>query len=397
MGRATRRFQGTGIGILGALAGLAAQALQEAAAKPVVKANPIPTYQIEAVTSTGMGSMAMGGANLMRMMMGGSPAMGTTTNRSLELRLYSPQVVTNPTAEHRIPAGLGMGAALPLRSTTHGKGEAPTWKEEDLVQGKGRMLLFRGCAESAGADQPEIVSMQGWTAEQKRQAMAGLKALQAMPGGVDASGTTGSWPPTSEAPPVPLQGSLVGSHAVVSTYAPEIRFAVERSHDFLGSVALKSAAGAGGAQRLSWQGMPTALGYQATAAGAGKQEGDVVMWTSSEAPRNDDGVPGDLRTAEAARLVQRKVLLAPERTSCTISAQAMAAMQGMTMVTLTAYGDTLQLSSPQGTPTWKLSLERRSSATLPVGESMEGLMPGRGSTEPQEPLQRKGFNPLQLF
>lgn len=397
MASRTQRFQCMGIGILGSLIGLAAATLQHAEAKPIVKATPIPTYGIGAITTTGMGPMAVSGTNLMQMMMGGVPAMGTSTNRSLELRLESPLVVTNPTAEHRIPAGLGMGAALPLKSTSTGKGEQPVWKEEELMQGKGRMLLFRGCAESAGADQPEIVSMQGWTAEQKRQAMAALNELQSMPWSVDGSGTSGTWPPTTESPPVPLQGSLVGNHTVVSTYAPEIRFAVERSHDFMAPVQLKSTTAAGGARALSWQVVPTALGYQATAAGVGKQEGDIVMWTSSEAPRNDSYVPSDLRASEAVRLVQRKVLLPPERTTCALSAQAMATMQGMTMVTFTAYGDTLLLSSPQGGPAWKLSLERRSTTTLPVGKAMEGMMGGSGAEGEQEPPKRKRFNPLQLF
>jgi len=368
-----------------------------AAAKPAVKATAVPTYQIEALTRAGMGAMGMGGGNLMRMMLGGSPAMGTTTSRSLELRLESPQVVANPTAEHRIPPGLAMGATLPLKSLSTGKGEPPTQQEIDLVEGKGRMLLFRGCGESAGADQPEIVSMTGWTAEQKRQALVGMKALAGMAWVGDGSGTSGRWPDSTEPPPVPPQGSLVGAHAVVSTYAPEIRFQVGSSHDFLAPVALKSEAVASGARRLSWQVVPTALGYQASATGAGKQEGDIVMWTSSEGPGKDSWVPNDLRAPEAARLIQWKVLLPPERTSCAISSQAMAAMQGGAMVTVTAYGDTLTLGSAKGEPAWQLSLERRSMATMPVGEGMEKIMEGESGGGQVEPPKRRGFNPLQLF
>lgn len=353
------------------------------AAPAAVTTTTVPSYRIEAVTTSGMGAMATGGAAMMRMMLGGRPAMGTNVSRSLELRLESPQVVANPTAEHRIPAALGMGASLPLRSLTLGKGERPTWKEPELVEGKGRMLLFRGCAESAGAEQPEIVSLQGLAAVQKRAALAGLAALAAMPQAVEAPGTTGRWPDAGAPPPVPPGGSLVGTHTVVSTYAPEIRFQVAGSHDFLAPVVLSSAAGPGGSQGLRWQVVPTALGYQASAVGPGRQEGDIVIWTSSTAPRNNNWVPGDL--------------LPPERTSCSISAQAMAAMQGMAMVTVTAYGDTLMLSAPQGAAPWQLSLERRSSATRPVGEGMDMLEGGGSSEGEQPPPKPRGFNPFQLF
>lgn len=389
-----------GAGFAGtAQAGSARNPGKAAAAAKAVKATPIPSYQIEALTTAGMGAMAMGGAAVLRMMLGGAPAPGTTSNRTLELRLESPRVVPDPRAEHRIPAGLAMGEALPLQSISFDKGEPPTLPQEPPSEGKLRMLLFRGCAETAGADQPEITTLTGLTAAQRQQAMAGLKALAALPGAVDASGTSGRWPPTTESPPVPPQGSLVGGHAVVSTYAPEIRFQVSASHDFLAPVALNSEAAASGAQRLSWQVVPTALGYQATASGAGKQEGDIVIWTSSEAPRDDSWVPGDLRAPEAARLVQRKVLLPPERTSCAISAQAMAAMQGGTVVTFTAYGDTLLLASPKGEPAWRLSLERRSTATRLVGAALGS--PGRGAEngEPgqEQPKRRRGFNPFSLF
>jgi hypothetical protein len=75
----------------------------------------------------------------------------------------------------------------------------------------------------------------------------------------------------------------------------------------------------------------------------------------------------------------------------------MAALQGMAMVTVTAYGDTLMLSAPQGTAPWQLSLERRSSATRPVGEGMDMLEGGGSSEGEQNPPKPRGFNPFQLF
>ncbi len=331
---------------------------------------------------------------MMKMMMGGRPSFNATT-RQLDLRLQSPGTAPSPSAEHRIPPGLAMGAALPLKSTGFGPAEPPQWTQEAFPELKGRMLIYRGCAESAGAGQPEVISLQGLLPEQRRQAMQAMKQMASMPWAGGSSGTTGRWPDNEETRGVPPQASLVGNHLVASNYAPEILFQVDGGHDFLAPVSLTSTA-SGGAQRLNWQTVPTALGYQAMATGMGRQEGDIVIWTSSEAPWGDSTVPGDLRAPEAARLVQRNVLLAPERTSCTVSTEAMAAMR-TAMVTFTAYGDTLMLSSPQGAPAWRLSLERRSTATRPLGEGMEMFDPGPGD-EKEEPAEKGGgFNLFRLF
>jgi hypothetical protein len=75
----------------------------------------------------------------------------------------------------------------------------------------------------------------------------------------------------------------------------------------------------------------------------------------------------------------------------------MAAVQGMAMVTVTAYGDTLMLNAPQGTAPWQLSLERRSSATRPVGEGAEMLEGGGSSESEPRPGKQRGFNPFSLF
>lgn len=389
--RRIRQAAGPLVVVLGT--GLALPALAATPKAGAPQAAPVASYVMEAVTSSGMGAMAMGGADIMRMMMGGRPSMNSTS-RQLELQLQAPGKVASPTAEHRIPPAMAMGTALPLRSGSDSPGQPGQWQDKDIPEPKGRLLIYRGCAESAGAGQPEIITMKGLLPEQRRQALEGLRRLAASPGSGGAPLTSGHWPEGNDSPAVPLQASLVGSHVVASNYAPEIRFQVERSHDFLAPVKLTSTAAAG-VQRLSWQSIPTALGYQAMATGMGRQEGDIVMWTSSEEPWSESSVPGELRAPAAARLVQRGVLLAPERTTCSVSAQAMEAMR-MAMLTFTAYGDTLLLTSAMGGPAWRLSLERRSTALRPLGEGLEGLDPGAGEGK-EEPKKQGGFNLFKLF
>ncbi len=395
MGEGQRMVRQT-VGALMVLIG-SGLALPAPAATPKAGARPpapVATYAIEAITSSGMGAMALGGADIVRMMMGGRPSMDSTS-RQLELRLQAPGKAASPTAEHRIPPAMAMGTALPLKSGSDSPGQPGQWQDKDIPEAKGRLLIFRGCAETAGAGQPEIITLQGLLPEQRRQVLEGLKRLGTGPAVTGVPFTTGRWPSGEESPTVPPQASLVGNHVVASNYAPEIRFQVGSGHDFLAPVKLTSTP-AGGAQRLSWPAIPTALGYQAMATGMGREEGDIVMWTSSELPMADSGVPGELRAPEAARLVQRGVLLAPERTTCSVSAQAMAAMR-MAMVTFTAYGDTLLLASPQGSPAWRLSLERRSTATRLLGEGMERLDPGSGESQEAPAPKGGGLNLFRLF
>jgi hypothetical protein len=371
----------------------------QAAPRPKAKPATAPTitrYAIEAVTSSGMGAMAFSGSNMMQMLMGGRPSSASSSRR-LDLRLDSPGTAATPTAEHRIPPGLAMGTALPLKSGND-QPQRSGRQDTEIPEAKGRLLIFRGCSESAGAGQPEILSLAGLRPDQRKLAL--MSALA--PGGlhdvgVGPRGTSGSWPQGDEGPAVPMKASLVGDHRVVSNYAPEIRFQVGPAHDFLAPVSLAiTSAGGGGAQRLSWQAVPTALGYQAIATGKGRQADDMVIWTSSEAPWADSSVPGDLRVAEAARLVQRKVLLPPESTTCTVSAQAMAAMQ-TAVVTLTAYGDTLILNSTTGTPAWTLAMERRSTAMRLLGAGMEQLDPGAGRGKDEPRKKEGGFNLFRMF
>ncbi|MEA5443189.1 hypothetical protein VB739_11555 [Cyanobium gracile UHCC 0281] len=359
--------------------GLSLPALAATPKAGAPQAAPVATYGIEAVTSSGLGAMAMGGADIMRMMMGGRPSLNSTS-RQLELQLQAP--------------AMAMGTALPLRSGSDSPGQPGQWQDKDIPEPQGRLLIYRGCAESAGAGQPEIITLKGLLPEQRRQALEGLRRLATSPAAGGAPLTSGRWPSGNEPPAVPLQASLVGRHVVASNYAPEIRFQVESSHDFLAPVTLTTTTAAG-AQRLAWQTIPTALGYQAMATGLGRQEGDIVVWTSSEAPWADSSVPGDLRAPAAARLVQRGVLLGPERTTCAVCAQAMAAMR-MAMLTFTAYGDTLLLNSAKGAPAWRLSLERRSTAMRPLGEGLEGLDPVAGEGK-EEPKKQGGFNLFKLF
>src|SRR5204862_5964801 len=105
-------------------------------------------------------------------------------------------------------------------------------------------------------------------------------------------------------------------------HAPEIRFAVAERHDFLAPVQL-SAAAAGEAKRLSWPRVPNATGYFIAAFGGKQGSNDIVMWTSSEVQETGGALLDYVPPGEVARLIKERVVLAPERSDCAVSAEAL--------------------------------------------------------------------------
>lgn len=355
-----------------------------AAAAPV-------TYEVRVQTRSGMGAGASG-MEMMRTLMGGGQ---TSTSRSLNLTLTSNQSApAAPQAEHLIPAGLNLGNALPLLTPSPSGAPESRAADDEPVELKGRMVIFRGCAGSAAADKAEVIELSALKPDQRRlaQAMASGKGWSS-----EASSqaiTTGSWPNSSSDRQVPVNASLVGNHRVRSNYAPEIDFQVSSNHDFLAPVQL-STRSAGEAMELSWQPMPSALGSQAMAIGGKGSDNELVLWTSSSTAWGNGNVPAALDAATARKLISQGALMPPEQTRCTIGAAAMQRLGGG-VVHLTAYGEALRSTGPAPAagrpPLWTMTLVRDSVSTMPLME-MDGGQGGGASEQPEQeaPRQRRGW------
>jgi hypothetical protein len=185
---------------------------------------------------------------------------------------------------------------------------------------------------------------------------------------------------------------------VTSNYAPEIAFAVDRNHDFLPPVQLRTST-TGEAWRLSWQPIPTVLGYQAMVTGPGRQEGDVVIWTSSERSWSESPMLGGfpLATEDGASLVRQGVLMDPERTSCTVSAAVMQQIQ-VGVLHFSAFGVPLRLDAPGVNPAWQVHLDRQAMVIQPLVEGLPSS-PGDGGAGPGESESPRGGggSPFNLF
>ena len=356
------------------------------------RATPV-TYDIRAQTFSGLGGAAAGDSlssgDLMRLLTGGKPR----STRSLQLTLWaSGEPPTSPQAEHRIPPGLGLGLSLPLVTQPLVE-RVPTFADPgDAPLPSGRLLMFQGCMEDGGSPASDVLEIAQLLPDQRAiaRALARSERVQ-MPEDPERSGVRveGRWPDRSPSPPVAAEASLVGTHRVISNYAPEIVFDVEQTHDFLEPVALQTTR-VEGSWRLNWQTIPTVSGYQALVAGPGLREGDVVIWSSSELAQGESSMLG----AFSGTTATGPGLMGPERTSCMIPAVAMQQIQAG-VLHFAAVGDPLQLRAPGPDPAWQLTLHRQATVIQPLAE---GLWSGPSQEAPyKDPSRPKPSTPFNLF
>jgi hypothetical protein len=290
-----------------------------------------------------------------------------------------------PSAEHLPPAGLQAGASLPLVSpqTARPVGPVRPW-DGQMERPRGRMLIYWGCGERARAGQPVVIDFASLTAGQVPAAFANSNLKPMIPPSPATSATYGEWPNQRSQTRVPAGGSLVGAHVVRGNYTPEIRFALAPGQDFLAPVALTSNdAAASGAVPVAWRPVAGSKAWFLSAMGAA-QNGDFVMWSSSETQMA--AMAHDyLSEADIARLLGQRALLPATATSCTVPAEvARAAPQSM--LSVIAFGGEANFSHPvrparaaaSWRPEWTVKLRTKSTHMGLLGMDMAEMMGGRG-------------------
>jgi len=365
---------------------------------------PVAEYWVSASTATGMGAMMGGGRPSLSMMMNPN-----AVSHSLVLQLGSSRrAAGDPTAEHDPPDGLGVGPMLPLVTPAP---QAPPVHEEapagapppQYQAPHGRMLIFWGCGEHAGPNQPYVIdfaalgSAQG--AQQFAGMMKGLAISQMQPPSAARNTTYGEWPNSQTTnTSVPPTGSLVGPHVVKGDYTPDINFTLGPDQDFLPPFILTTnQKNPSGSASLAWQPMAGARGFFAGMFGAAGGD-QVVMWTSSQAQASAFGLPQYLSDGEISRLVASHVLMAPDQTQCVIPLEAMQAAGKAGVFTLTAYGGETNFAYPERPPApkpwhidWTVKVRYRSATGGLVGMNLGGHGAQSQPGQPQKPAPRPGI------
>jgi len=347
---------------------------------------PVARYTIDAGTMSGMAAMGAGGGDsmgaMMGMMMGGRPNQPL---HELVLRLGSAQAPADgaPEASHFLPAGAGLGASVPLVTPRN----APAEDQEDQAgipgeRPKGRLFIYWGCGAKAAPGQPVVIDFAKLARGQFPPGlfMNAASVPQAWQVRYANSKTYGEWPNAQTRKPVPSSSSLIGEHRIAGNYSPEIKFALKQ--DYMPAINPRSAPATGGATDISWNALPQATGYYAWAFG-GKENGDMVWWTSSASQAFGGPVWDWVSPASAQALIGKKIVLPPSQTSCTVPAEVGKAAGAMLMGSLYAYGPEANFAYPPRPtdakvawqPEWTARVRFRSHAMWMLnGPNMEDMM-----------------------
>lgn len=355
---------------------------------------PVATYWMDVSTVSGFGAGMMGGARpsmsqIMGMMNGG----GNSVAHMLSLKLSSRDRPTAaPQANHFIPAGMQMGESLPLvtppppkeYSGTSGPSERGTYEKP-----QGRMLIYWGCGEHAGAGQPLIIDFAKMA---EGQIPPGLEALAKMGRAMgrmamreptrENSAGFGEWPNTRDSRPVPATASLIGAHRVEGNYSPSIAFTLGQEQDFMPSLGLREAgAMPSGGERLNWTPAAQATGYALALFGG--QGHDMVIWTSGKSasmfPAFDYETPAEVR-----QMIAQGAALAPSTSECILPSEVSRAVpRGMVMGI--GYGPEAYFADKPHSPTWTARVRYKTTAML-----MRGMGATMGSSEGSDQQQAQG-------
>lgn len=343
---------------------------------------PIATYWMSVDTASGLPMGGAGGGvsamDIGRMMLGGGAGGGA--NRSMLLELGSQRSAGGtPAAAHEIPAGLNMGASLPLETPQRAPRAEPRedGMPENFEKPRGRMLIFWGCGEQAGSGQPYVIDFAKLAQGQMPQGLFGRRVNVQRGPSQSRSKTYGDWPNQRDSTRVSADGSLRGDHTVRGNYSPDIRFSLTDKYDFMEPVNLVTRKSADGGMNVSWNGVTNAQGYFATAmGGGGGGSEDVVIWSSSNTREFGESLMTWLPPSEVARLIREKVVMSPATTECTVPAQFVAAAPSA-FIRFIAYGEEANFAHPPRpqdvkvawSPEWVVKVRLKSTASSILGEN----------------------------
>ena len=281
-------------------------------------------------------------------------------------------------AWHMIPPGMQMGAYLPLipqpQTSPGGYAGREDYKPEKMI-----IKTYWGCGDAVRPGQPNVMDTSKISAKDMPD-MSGFAPKGRMGGVTKGGANTALWPNQQDNRLVPAGASLIGDHFVHGNFVPHIKFSMTAQHDIMKALhASTQGQSQQDAIRVSWNKLPSAIGYHVMAIGTDSSGKEMVMWTSSETPNVN--VSGQfIDTPQVRKYISSKVILPGDRDSCTIPKGIFAATSPP-MIMVTAWGTDYWASYPprpaqapkDWKPDWSVKGQFLSTAHVMFG------MPARGA------------------
>lgn len=361
---------------------------------------PVARYTMDAGTLSGMAAMTQGGGG------GGMLAMlsgrGGQAAHELVLRLGSNRSPTGGEAEadHFMPEGMRLGRSVPL---THQRSTGNAGPAQQGEMPRGRLLLFWGCGEHAGAGQPVVIDFAQLARGEIPPGLyaSGLNLPEDWSVRPDNSATYGDWPNSDDGRRVDGSASLLGHHRVAGNYSPEIAF--DLNEDFMPALNPVGTELRSGAVAMRWNALERATGYYAWAIGAGANERDMVWWTSASSQQFGGPFADWISPSTARRYIEAGTLMPPTQSDCTIPAEVTSAAGQGFMTSLYAYGPQVDFSYPprpenaaaSWRPEWIARVRFRSMAMMIPGMDLGGMDVGGDQGAAATPAPPPGLPPCR--
>ena len=305
--------------------------------------------------------------------MPGMPAGMGGPQKELWLGLRSSQRASGaPEAQHMIPPGMDMGAALPLIGRAPTQGGARDYDEEKPPEKpKARMLIYWGCGDTIRPGQPKIADTEKMSLVEFGQALAGRSPPERWSAIRNAQLM---WPNEREKKQVPPNASLRGDQLVRGNATPDIKFAIGDKQDFMPPLEVTATGPISGPTPLSWATIPPRRATSCRRWASRQNGSEMIIWTSSELQDTGWGLMNYLPNDFVRRMISEKVVLPATATSCTIPKGVFEGVEGA-MVNGIAYGEELNLAQPPRPadpkiawePIWAVKVRVKSTGMTPLG------------------------------
>ena len=357
-------------------------------ALPTRAAAPVAPTQvfIDVDTHRMAGMPDMGALGRFAGMLGGKQDLGYPDARSggasglyFDIALHNTLAPGLP-AQQAIPAGLGLGDALPLLPPTRAtipdaQGDGP---QMDATEA--RMLVYWGCGASIGPGQPRVIQVR--MRNGVPEASGSVESRRAPDRDVRPDPSYALWPNQKARRRAERGASLQGEHRITGQGVPDsLKFTLGAQADFMPDIALQQQGAPADGIVLSWQPVARAGAYFISV--MAKQGQDMVLWSSAEVPDMGGGLIDFLPAATMERWVKDKVLLGPDTTRCQIPKGILkdGGEAGAGMLSMIAYGPETNLAWPPRpadpkqpwTPEWNVRVRTKSTASAVLGMDLGGM------------------------